>query len=326
VELYPFLVDAERVRDAVEALDLDVAFVYHFEALAASRLLTVPRFVGVGDPSHLPALYRWRDAWPSAAAVRQLPRLQAVLRAQPRLMAALLRECAGSGAFAAHHAAWLRAHGAPGCEYLRTPTPDAGGPRWREERAAARDGERPRLLLLGHLKGIVTIDGLRVFARMLPHLERELGRDGFVVDVVGGYEPPPDVTAALAHPAVRRHGHAEDAAGWLRRADVLLVPTSIPLGIRVRIVTGFSAGACIVSHRANALGIPELEDGVNALLARTPEELAAAAVRAIRAGDLGRRLEEGARATWERYFAPPVAAARILELAQRHARPGVAAT
>lgn len=322
-ELYPYLVDAERVRDAVADLGVDVAFVYHFEGLAASRLVDVPRLAAVGDPSHLPSLYRFRDARPRVAALRQVPRLQAILRHQPRLMATLMRECAAAGAFAGHHAAWLREHGVPGCEYLRTPVPDAGGLDWRARRDAASDPERPHILLLGHLRGIVTIDGLRVFAKMLPALERELGPDGFVVDVVGGYEPPAELSEALSHPAVRRHGHAEqdEAEEWLQRADVLLVPTSIPLGIRVRILTGFAAGSCIVAHRANALGIPELVHDRNALLGSSPEELAAAVALAVRDGARRRRIDAEARATWERAFSPPVAAGRIAEVLTRIARP-----
>lgn len=319
IALYPYLVDAERTRDAVASASVDVAFVYHFEGLAASRLLTVPRVVGVGDPSHLVTLYRWRDAWPSLHAVRELPRLATVLRSQPPLMTRMLRECASSGAFAAHHAAWLAAHGVPGCEYLRTPVPDGGGTNWRERRDAVRD-DTFHILLLGHLRGVVTIDGLRVFADLLPLLEQEVGRP-FVIDVVGGYDPPPELAGVFEHPAVRRHGHVDEnaAAEWLRRADVLLVPTSIPLGIRVRVISGFSAGAAIVTHTANSCGTPELQHEQNALLGHDAAELAAQVGRIARGEQLRRTIEAGARSTWEEHFAPPVAAGRIATLLEEAA-------
>ena len=222
--------------------------------------------------------------------MRRSARVQAILRAQPRHMAALLEQCAAYGAFAAHHAEWLRAHGAPRCAYFRTPVPDEAGPDWHASRERHRSDGPPRILLLGHLRGIVTIDGLRVFARVLPLLDRAFGRDGYVVDVVGGYDPPQELAAMFEHPAVRRHGHAEDAGAWLQRTDVLVVPTSIPLGIRVRIITGLSFGTPIVTHSANALGIPELEDGVNALIGGSPEEIAAQIVRVTRDGALRERL------------------------------------
>lgn len=61
----------------------------------------------------------------------------------------------------------------------------------------------------------------------------------------------------------------------------MIVPTNIPLGIRVRVVTAWSFGCPIVAHRANAAGIPEMQDGENALLADTDAELADAVSRAL---------------------------------------------
>lgn len=316
-ELYPHLVDAEIVREAVEELEPEAVFVYHFEALAASRALRAfPRFAAVGDPSHLPPLYRWRQAArrPSLGTLRSLVRLQALLRNQPRLMARLLNECQAAGAFAAHHAEWLRRRGVAGCRYLRTPVPDEAGPQWRETRDRLATNERPRILLLGHLAGVVTLNGLEIFAReVLPALERALGADGFEARIVGGFEPPPELRAALARPAVRFAGHREDPSDEFASADVLLVPNSIPLGVRVRVIAGCSHGCCVVTHRANTLGIPELGHGDNALIGTSGRELARHVLRALADRELRARLEEGARATYERYFAPAVAAARIAE-------------
>jgi glycosyltransferase involved in cell wall biosynthesis len=245
-------------------------------------------------------------------------RLQTQIRHQPRLLVRFLNECQACGAFAAHHAAWLRAQGAAGCEYLRTPIPDPGP----VERLAA---EPPRILLVGHLKGIVTLDGLRIFAHeILPRLEAELGADGFEARIVGGYEPPREL-AALDRPGVRFLGHVEDPAAEFRSASVMLVPNSIPLGIRVRILTGFSYGTCIVSHRANTQGIPELAHGWNALLGGSGAELADAVVAAIGQPRLREQLQTQARRTYEESFAPPVAAGRIAEtLGRIAARPAVA--
>ena len=320
-ELYPSLVDRDAVRDAVSELEADAAFVYHFEALAASRSLGVPRVAAVGDPPQLSALYRFRDELPHPRALRRVVRLQAQIRHQPRLLVRFLDECAACGAFAAHHAAWLRARGAAGCEYLRTPVPDPG-PGERVEPA------KPRVLLVGHLKGIVTLDGLRIFAReVLPRLEARLGADGFEARILGGYEAPPELAAALDRPAVRFLGHVEDPADEFRSATVMLVPNSIPLGIRVRILTGFSYGTCIVSHRANVPGIPELAHGWNALVGGSGAELADAVVRAVEDERLRRQLQSGARTTYEQSFAPPVAAGRIAQILEAVAnRPAVAAT
>jgi hypothetical protein len=306
-ELFPTLVDAQAVRRAVAETGADVAFVYHWEMLAASRGLEIPRFGAVGDPPHLSALYRFREQLPSPRALRGLSRLQAQLRAQPRLSVRYLQECATAGAFAAHHAEWLRGRGVEGCRYLHTPVPDPGPPLVEGGSAA-----RPTILLVGHLKGVVTLEGLRLFVSdVLPRLERELGPDGFEVRIAGGYDAPAWLAPLLDRPSVRLLAHVEDIAPELRAAHVLVVPNSIPLGIRVRIVTGFSYGACVVSHRANALGIPELADGRNALLGGSAEELAGAVLRTLGDAELRRRLGRGARETYERHFAPEVAVGEI---------------
>jgi glycosyltransferase involved in cell wall biosynthesis len=318
-ELQPHLVDAPEMARTITGLGLDAVWAYHWESLAATATVDVPRFGAVGDPPLLSAWYRFRAEMPRPRALRRVNRLQTQARLEPPLLVRLLNECAATGAFAAHHAAWLRRRGVRGCAYLHTPVPDPAGAAWREQRGVA---EKPRILLVGHLKGVVTLNGLRLFASgVLPRLERELGSDGFEVRIAGGYEPPPDVARALNRPSVTFLGHVEGADDEFRSAHALVVPNSISLGIRVRIVTAFSHGTCVVSHDANAKGIPELRHEQNALLGSTAGQLADGVLRAIRDEPLRQRLEAGARGTYERWFAPPVAAGAISATLERIARP-----
>jgi glycosyltransferase involved in cell wall biosynthesis len=313
-ELFPTTADAPAMAEEVAASSPDAVLVYHWEALAASRLVTAPRLAVVGDPPHLSLWYRWRDVWPSVHALRTLPRVQALARRHPPAMTRMLNECASSGAFAAHHASWLRERGAANCRYFRTPVPDPGPP---TPGAAEPQGTIPRILLLGHLQGIVTVDGLRVFARMLPLLDRAYGPNGFEARIVGGLEPPADLRQALDHPAVRFLGHTDDAGAEITAADVFLVPNSISLGIRVRIITAFSYGAAIVSHRANVQGIPELRDDVNALIGDDHEGLAAAVLRLTREPETRARLGAAARDTYQSGFTPATAGGALSEELER---------
>jgi glycosyltransferase involved in cell wall biosynthesis len=310
-ELFPTLVDREAMRNAVVQTGAEVAFVYHHDALASSIDLPIARFAALGDPPHLSALYRFRERLPDPRALRGIVALQARARHQPRVLVRLLEECAAAGAFAAHHSAWLRTRGVVGCEYLRTPVPDPGP-------VERREADRPRILLVGHMKGVVTLEGLRSFARrILPVLERELGADTFEVRIAGGYEPPDELRKALDRPSVRMLGHVEDMAAELRTATAMLAPNSIPLGIRVRIITAFSHGTCVVSHRANTLGIPELRHEQNSLIAASPEGLARQTLRAIRDRDLREHVGDGARTTYEETFHPRVSVGRIAETLDR---------
>jgi glycosyltransferase involved in cell wall biosynthesis len=161
----------------------------------------------------------------------------------------------------------------------------------------------------------VTLEGLELFARqILPSLERELGADGFEVRIAGGYTPPPELARLLDRPSVRMLGHVDEAGDEFRGADVMLVPNSIQLGIRVRIVTAFSYGTCVVTHSANRQGIPELEHGRNSLVCESPEELVSETLRALRDADLRRRVGVGGRETYDRDFRPDVSVGRIAEV------------
>jgi glycosyltransferase involved in cell wall biosynthesis len=317
-ELLPALVDSDAVGEAVEALAPDAVWAYHWDAVAATRGLRgrIPRLATVVDLPQLSALYRWRSTRRrfGRAGLSRLLWLQARLRHLPGLIVALLNECEASADFAAHHAAWLRRHGAAGCEYLRTPIEDLAGAGWREAREAGRSGERPRVLLIGHLRGASTLDGLQLFADTLPELERLLGPDGFEVRIAGGYEAPPHLREALDRPSVRFLGHLEDPGDEFASAAALVVPTSVELGTRVRILSAWSFGCPVVAHAANAAGIPELADGRNVLIASAPDGLARSLAKLLRDEALSRALEEEGRQSYERFFAPSTAAERLVEV------------
>ena len=301
-ELYPQARDAGAVGRAVELLSPDAVLVYGFAALAASTRIQMPRFAATSDPPQESLRARARGR----RTAREEIHLRAAVRGLRRLNLELLRDCEAVGAFGAQHADSLRRAGVP-CTYYRTPTADPGRP------PPPPLNERPRLLLVGHLQGTATLDGLRVFEAMLPHLERALGRDGFEVRVVGGYDAPPEVQPLLGHPSVVLAGFVEDVDAEFNAADVLVVPVSIPLGVRVRVLTGFAHGCCIVTHEANAQGIPELAHGQNALLGSSAPDLAGLVVSALREPELAERLRHGARETYERFFTPAVTGAALAE-------------
>jgi glycosyltransferase involved in cell wall biosynthesis len=318
-ELYPTLRDAPAVRAAVEHLRPDAVLIYGFEALAASRDLPQPRFAATSDPLHVSlrerTVRRWREHRRPLAIAREALFLQAALRAHRRLTRELLHSCEAVGAFGRQNAEWLRRLGID-CDYYRTPIADPGRPT-----LANTPRRRPaRLLLVGHLRGTATLDGLIVFGKMLPFLRRELGAGGFEARVVGGHEPPPALRPLLAEPEVEHVGFVDDVDAEFQAADVLLVPVSIRLGVRVRVLTGFAHGACVVVHEANAQGIPELAHGENALLGGDPQALAREVARVLDDEGLRQRLRTGARATYERFFTPHVAGAALAERIEQIAK------
>jgi hypothetical protein len=294
--------------------DQDAVLAYHFDALAAAIDAPVgPLFAAVGDPLHLPAYFAWRllDPRPTPRYLRSMSIALELGARMPGEMKRMLLACAGSGAFAAHHAAWFRKIGVDGCRYLRTPVVDEGGRSWARERSARASPGRRRILLVGHFRGAATLSGLYLFARrILPVLER--ARGGQVeVRIVGGHTPPSDLARLLDRPNVRLLGWVPDIREEFLAADVLVVPTPIPLGIRVRILTGLSFGSCTITHRANALGIPELVHGENALLGANAREMAQLILGALDDPALRATVGDAARRTYEAAFTPEVAGSRI---------------
>jgi glycosyltransferase involved in cell wall biosynthesis len=329
--LFPDSVLAGPLAAAVEDEDPDVVLAHATPAISAAAGLRRRKLALTSDPPGLSRRIRTRlvptHPW-RLGRDELLYRVGATsfaYRADRRFLE-LLRGFDSVGIFAAHHAEWARRHGVPAW-YASSPIVDAAGPEWRDRRAAAEPSPRPRILMIGHLRGISTISGLRVFADdVLPRLTEELGPGGFEVHVVGDYEPPASLRDALGHPAVRLRGHVEPPDEEFLRADVLLVPTPIRTGPRVRILTGFAFGCCVVAHSANRLGIPALTHGENVLLGES-DRLAALTLTALRYPSLRDRLGTAGRRLYESRFTAEKAGARIVEELERLAgdRVGAAA-
>jgi glycosyltransferase involved in cell wall biosynthesis len=202
--------------------------------------------------------------------------------------------------------------------YVRSPIMDSVGSDWRRLRDAQPANPRPRILLIGHLRGVATISGLHVFVDdVLPKLTEALGPTGFDARIVGAHDPPASIAGALeAHPAVHLVGHVEPPDEEFLRADVMLVSTPVETGPRVRILSAFSCGCCVVAHEANRLGIPQLAHEDNVLLADTPG-LARETLRALADPELRERLGTRGRELYEAEFTPEHAGARIVDELQR---------
>lgn len=299
----------------------DVIVGYALGSLAAAHgQRTAPRLAVMVDLPHLVSRFRWRTTSPRETRRWLRGALAASVSGRQRdWTLRLLSECAGVLEMAAHHAHWLRAHGILHGRYLPKPTHDLGGPNWRAERTRAQAGShKPRVVLIGNLRGAATRPGLYLLAHeVLPRLERQFGPDGFEVHVIGKYAPPDDLRSALARPSVRLRGFVEDVRPEFFAADVLFVPTPIELGTRTRIIVGASFGACTVAHAANVLGIPEFRHQQDILLGQTGADLADKLARALADPALRQRLGDQARRTFETHFSAASAGARFVAEVER---------
>ncbi len=173
--------------------------------------------------------------------------------------------------------------------------------------------------MIGHLRGIATISGLKIFAdSILPVLTRELGPDGFEVHVVGGYDPPVAAGNAFEHPAVVRRGQIEPPDDEFLAADVLLVPTPLRTGPRSRIITGDDVRDVRRRPRgepAGHPGAPRRRERVS----RSGRARASPGRRSTRSPtpEARTRVAREARRLYESTFAPSIAGARIVRELER---------
>jgi glycosyltransferase involved in cell wall biosynthesis len=297
----------EEVISLLDKIKPCAILAYHWESLAA--VYSVKRFpkIGlVGDPIHLPTLYRLDfkqkfGCHPMFLLFQNLMFKKIFLKKQKTQMKALLKSCSLSGAFAFHHAEMFRGWGI-NCRYFRTPIID---PEDTNILSPPSVDFPPKILLLGHLRGIATLWGLNFFTEeIFPRLLKELGKDGFQIHIVGDFFEylPLKLKQRLLHPTIKIRGALRSVTEELLTSTLLLVPTPIELGIRVRILVAFSYGVPVIAHIANKRGIPELEEGRNILLGNTGGEIAYQIKRLLEDKRLQTYLKKNTRETYKRFF------------------------
>jgi glycosyltransferase involved in cell wall biosynthesis len=315
-DLLPAVRAATGVRDALG--DVDAGMAFGIEAIAATASYDRAPFLAVlSHPPGVPRRLRLRYDPAPRSLVGRASELAFVLHANRRT-ARLLRRFASVGVFSGHHAEWARRHGVRAW-YAHYPMPDLAGPDWRAKREAAQsEPGPPRILMIGHLRGIGTISGFHLFVpEILPALTRELGPDGFEVHVVGGQDPPAQFAEELRHPAVRLRGQISSPEHEFFSAHVLLAPNPTTTGASARILSGLTFGSCVVAHTDSVVGIPELAHGSNCLMAADGPGLVRETLAALRDAPLRVRLGDEARRLYESAFSPAVAAGRIVAELER---------
>lgn len=169
-----------------------------------------------------------------------------------------------------------------------------------EELEAVRPGgEAQDVLHLGTMFWPPNVEGVVWFGREVwPRVKAEAPGARLTI---AGKNPPGEVKALEADPAVRVTGYVVDPLPYLEQAGAFIVPLFAGSGMRVKILDGWRLGLPVISTTIGAEGI-EYREGENILIADDPEAFAAAVVRVLRDGGLNRALRvNGRRWVEERY-------------------------
>lgn len=316
----PWFRQASLIRAEVAQLRPSVCLLYGFEPIEAFLTVTsVPKVAGVGVFRHKLGQAARRLDSHDVPVSRRLLRMVAYplwqrycLRNDRELLASV----DGAWFLADNYARYCRERlGLNHVVYLPNPVLDE-----REDLCAEASSHPTRpfqIVMVGHLRGTATRSGLKFFAeRMLPILAGRGESAGFEFLIVGKFTPPDWLAQRLQRANVRFLGFVDNFAETVHRADVVLVPIPDDVGNRSRIVSAFSAEACVVTHASSCLGMPELRHEENCLVADTARGLVEQMARACRDRALNRRLRAGGRRAYERFFHPRVACRRIEELLQ----------
>ncbi len=163
-----------------------------------------------------------------------------------------------------------------------------------------RFDEREHLLFVGNFLHKPNADAVRFYAReVLPRVRESLPH---VELLLIGENAPAEFNA---DEGVRALGYVPDIEPLLARARVSVAPLRFGAGINGKIGEAMAHGLPVVTTTIGAAGLA-LRDGVEALIADSPEELAAATVRLYTDASLWNRLSEAGRAHVERNFSPRV--------------------
>jgi glycosyltransferase involved in cell wall biosynthesis len=207
------------------------------------------------------------------------------------------------------------------CGHVPNTWPDAYGPDWAKarEEAEARESGFGILGSMGTVHTTGNLVGIAFWAKeVLPHLERGIGHDNWVINMCGrGLEQlPEDIARRLKHSHVVWKGFVPDIDREVLANGIFLMCNNAGpySGGYTRVIHAMSSGSCLLAHRHLARSMPEVKHGYNALLGESGEEIASLLVGAYRDPELRKRIGKGARETYERCYRPAVVAEKLLEL------------
>ena len=186
---------------------------------------------------------------------------------------------------------------------------------------------QPAILFFGSMNSGANTDAFRFLVEsLLPLLDAELRRHGVKLHIVGKNPPPwfAELLVKSQSDRVLLVGGVDSMERAIAESRFVFLPLRVASGTRTRILEAAALGKAVVTTTIGAEGI---EVGDDALIADTPEALAAAVRRLLddpaQASKLGERLRERCVA---RYSEPRVAGDLVREVSEFIAATGAPAS
>lgn len=150
------------------------------------------------------------------------------------------------------------------------------------------EGSVPGMIVfVGAFRHAPNVDAVHFFVeKIFPEILREESNAKFYVV---GSSPPPEIQQFDQHPNITVTGFVEDIRPYYRQAQVVVVPLRTGVGIRGKILEGWSAGRAMVATPLACMGLGA-EHGEDILIAEHVGDFAMWTVALLRNPDFCRRL------------------------------------
>jgi len=274
------------------------------------------KFVGiVVDMDHLVWFYRRRISNFNKPFFKKLNIGKWLAEYQlSRVSTELIMKCDKVICSANHHTNWLVKHRVKNVKYFPVTILDHKHVGWLDQRSRSFETSVPVISLIGKVNGIATLEGLYQLKNFLPELIQLHNETNLELHIIGGGDLPKSLMVDFSQYGwIRRVGYLEYLDQAFLDSNAILVPTSIPLGFRTRISEAFSFGCCVIAHKSNALGMPELIHNRNILLYENSLQFLKCLRLSIYDKDKNLFLGEQARITYENYYDGKKVSDKIIE-------------
>ncbi len=172
----------------------------------------------------------------------------------------------------------------------------------------------PSLVFTGSMDWRPNQDSVEYFVKEILPLIKTSHAD--VRTVLVGRNPPPRIVELGKHDGVTVTGTVDDVRPYIEQADVYIVPLRIGGGSRLKILEAMAMSKAVVSTSVGAEGL-DVTDGLDILIADTPEQFSAKVEQLLNDKELAATLGSNGRKLVERRYGWPALAYKLDRFMQR---------
>jgi len=292
----------------IDELRPHIILAFGLPAIAATDAIKkIPRIAPICEDPFILAYSRWRYA---SKSLIEFTRNFYVMITAWRILKQIVKlhsQCQIYGQVDPTFVEKFKKMGASNCKYYKIPYLNQAEGSWQSLKENHSINKKKIKITMIGMVGTATYMGLLQLSKILPIIEKRIGKKCFEIHMIGNITIPSEFKKGLSHPSIIIRGYVDNIDKDMFSTDILLVPTHVSVGARSRIITGLSYGCCIVTTIYEKKSRPELIHMENSLIANSSKELIDLLILAITDPGLRRRIGTNARLTYEKYFIPEVA-------------------